>query len=565
MLLLAGLALITSAMSLLALPMAVRRLMDFGFTGTGGGVIDTYFAGLLGLGALLAVASATRLYAVNWLGERVVADLRTRVFEHLSRLGPSYFEQQRSGEIMSRITADTTQITSATGSAVSQAVRNSIMLVGAFAMMVVTSSRLSGLVLIAIPAIVLPLVAYGRAVRRLSRSAQDTLADAAGFAAENLAAHRTMLAANAGPVVVSRYQQAIERSFSAARSRFLARAGLTALVILLVFCGVVGVLWHGASLVASGSMTAGQLGQFVLYAVFAGTSMAGLSEVWGEIQQAAGAAERLTEILAVEPEIEPPASPVPLPVPPQGRISFENVSFHYASRADLPALHDVSFSVEPGETVAIVGPSGAGKSTILALALRFFDPGSGRILLDGIPLPDADPAALRRRIALVPQDVALFADTVTENVRYGLPDASLADVERAAAIAHADTFVRALPKGFDTMLGERGVTLSGGQRQRIAIARAVLRDAPILLLDEATSSLDAESEVAVQRALDTLRKGRTTLIVAHRLSTVLRANRILVLDQGRIVETGTHATLVAAGGLYARLADLQLRVSEAAQ
>lgn len=565
MLALAGAALVLSAAVLLAIPLAVRRMIDFGFSGGDGRAIDWYFLGLGGLGAALAIASAARFYAVNWLGERVVADLRSKVFAHLSRLDAGYFERQRSGEIMSRITADTTQITAAAGAALSQAVRNTIMLLGALAMMVVTSTRLSILVLVAIPLIVLPLVAYGRSVRKLSRSAQDTLADAAGYAAEHLSAYRTMQAATAEAVVNARYQGAVERSFAAARSRFLARAGLTALVILLVFAGVVGVLWHGAGLVTSGAMTAGTLSQFVLYAVFAGSSLAGLSEVWGEIQQAAGAAERLTELLAVQPDIRTPENPVALPSPPQGRLAFEGVSFHYSGRADLPALDNVSFDIAPGETVAIVGPSGAGKSTILALALRFFDPSAGRILLDGVPLPQAEVEAVRRRIALVPQDVALFADTVAENIRYGSPHATSAEIERAAAAAHADTFIKALPNGYETQLGERGVSLSGGQRQRIAIARAVLRDAPILLLDEATSALDAESEVAVQKALDALRRGRSTLIVAHRLSTVLRADRILVMDGGRIVEEGTHHALVARGGLYARLADLQLSQPVAAQ
>ena len=563
MLALAGVALIVSALVLLAVPLAVRRMVDFGFA-SGDGTIDRYFVGLIGLGAALAVASAARFYAVNWLGERVVADLRSKVFRHLTTLDAAYFERQRSGEIMSRITADTTQITAAAGAALSQAIRNGIMLVGALVMMVVTSPRLSALVLVAIPLIVLPLVGYGRSVRRLSRSAQDTLADAAGYAAEQLGAYRTMQSATAEPAVVQRYEDAVERSFAAARSRFLARAGLTALVILLVFAGIVGVLWHGAGLVADKAMTVGALSQFVLYAVFAGSSLAGLSEVWTEIQQAAGAAERLTELLEVEPDVRSPTVPVPLPIPPLGQLAFEGVSFRYA-RSDVPALDNVSFTIAPGETVAIVGPSGAGKSTILALALRFFDPTSGRVLLDGVPLREADLAEVRRRIALVPQDVALFADTVAENIRYGSAAAADADIERAAATAHAAAFIKALPDGYRTQLGERGVTLSGGQRQRIAIARAVLRDAPVLLLDEATSALDAESEVAVQQALDALRDGRTTLIVAHRLSTVLRADRILVMDEGRIVEEGTHQALVARGGLYARLAELQLSLPEAAQ
>jgi ATP-binding cassette subfamily B protein len=557
MLIMAGVALVISALVLLLIPLAVRRIIDFGFSGGDGGAIDRYFLGLIGLGAALAIASAARFYAVNWLGERVVADLRAKVFGHLAKLDAAFFERQRSGEIMSRITADTTQITAAAGAALSQAVRNAIMLLGALVMMVATSPRLSGLVLVVIPAIVLPLVAYGRSVRRRSRSAQDTLADAAGYAAEHLAAYRTMQSATAEAVVTARYQEAVEHSFAAARSRFLARAGLTALVILLVFAGIAGVMWHGAGLVTSGAMTAGTLTQFVLYAVFVGSSLAGLSEVWGAIQQAAGAAERLTEILAIKPAIASPAAPVALPCPPQGRIAFESVSFNYDEGSGPPALDRVSFEVAPGETVAIVGPSGSGKSTILALALRFFDPSEGRVLLDGVPLPEADLAAVRRRIALVPQDVALFADTVAENIRYGWPSATRADIERAAAAAQAEPFIKALPQGYETMLGERGITLSGGQRQRIAIARAVLRDAPILLLDEATSSVDPVTEGRIQEALSRILPGRTALVVAHRLSTVLTADRILVMHKGKVRETGTHRELLAAGGIYRRLYALQ--------
>ena len=565
MLAVAGVALVVSALVLLAMPVAIRSMVDFGFSGTNARLIDGYFAGLFGLVVALAAASATRFYCVNWLGERVVTDLRARVFAHLATLGPGFFEASRSGELMSRLTADTTQITAATGSALSQTVRNAIMLTGALIMMFVTSPHLSGLVLIAIPLIVLPLVAYGRAVRRLARSAQDTLADAAAYAAENLAAHHTMQAATAEPHVSARYTDAVERAFAAARSRLLARAGLTALVIVLVFSGIVAVLWHGAGMVIGGTMSVGHLGQFLLYAVFAGSALAGLSEVWGEVQQAAGAAERIAELMAIRPEIASPAVPVPLPSPLTGRVTFDNVSFRYPSRPDAASLDHLSFEVAAGETVAIVGPSGAGKSTVLALLLRFFDPAEGEIRIDGVALPRANLSALRRAFALVPQDVALFADTVAGNIAYGAPDATRADIERAALTAHADVFIRALPQGFDTPIGERGVTLSGGQRQRIAIARAILRDAPILLLDEATSSLDAESEIAVQQALDGLRRGRTTLIVAHRLATVLRADRILVMDRGRLVEEGTHASLVARGGLYARLAELQFAVPEAAQ
>lgn len=565
MLLLAAIALVASALAMLAVPVAVRGMIDQGFAGSSGAHIDRAFATLIGIGLCLALASSARFFCVNWLGERVVADVRASVFAHLAQLGPAFFEKTHSGELMSRLAADTTQVKAAAGTALSQFVRNLIMLLGALTMMFVTSPRLSLLVLIAIPLIVLPLMAYGRAVRRLSREAQDTLADASAYAADNLAAVRTMQAATHEGVVIGRYSSAVERAFAAARNRLKARAGLTALVIFLVVGSVVGVLWYGAGLVVRGELSGGTLSQFVIYALFAGGALAELSEVWGEVQQAAGAAERLTELLAVRPEIISPAVPVPLPVPPQGRISFENVMFAYPSRLQTRAIDGLTLNVKPGETVAVVGPSGAGKSTLFALLLRFFDPQEGRITIDGVALRDADLVKLRQRIGLVPQDVALFADTIAENIRYGAPNATLAEVTAAAAAAQADTFIRALPDGYETRLGERGVTLSGGQRQRIAIARAILRDAPILLLDEATSALDAESEAAVQKALERVMEGRTTLVIAHRLATIQKAHRIVVLDQGCIVEEGTHAALVAKGGLYARLAHLQFGLKEAAE
>jgi ATP-binding cassette subfamily B protein len=563
MLALAAVALLVSALAMLSLPLAVRRMIDFGFSARDDAFIDRYFAVLLLIGLVLAIASAARFYLVNWLGERVVADLRADVFRHLARLGPAFYETTHSGEVMSRLTADTTQIKAAAGTALSQALRNIIMLAGALTMMIVTSPKLSALVLIAIPAIVLPLIAYGRVVRRLSRQAQDTLADAAAYAAENLAAIRTLQAFTSENLVTSRFALAVERAFAAACARLKARAGLTALTIFLVFASIVGVLWFGAGAVVRGEITGGRLGQFVLYAVFAAGALAELSEVWGEVSQAAGAAERLSELLAVKLQIRSPENPVPLPEPARGRIEFRNVSFSYPARK-TSALDHVSFTVEPGERVALVGPSGAGKSTVFNLLLRFFDPVSGEILVDGVQIASANVEQLRRRMALVPQDVALFADSVAENIRYGAPDADLSAVMRAAETAQAARFIAALPQGYDTRLGERGVQLSGGQRQRIALARAILRDAPILLLDEATSALDAESEVAVQEALELVMRGRTTLVIAHRLATIQKADRILVFEQGRIIEEGTHATLIRKGGLYARLADLQF-ASEAAQ
>ena len=556
---LAVLALIVSALAMLAVPMAVRRVIDFGFGGSDAVFINQYFMMLIGIGAILAVASSSRFYFVNWLGERVVADLRADVFNHLAALGPAFYERTHSAEVMSRLTADTTQIKAAAGTALSQALRNAIMLIGALTMMFITSPRLSTLVLVTIPLIVFPMVGYGRVVRRLSRRAQDTLAEASSYAAENLAAVRTMQAFTNERAVAARFGAAIEQSFVAARDRLKARAGLTAIAILLIVTSVVGVLWFGASAVVNNEMTGGRLGQFVLYAAFAAGALAELSEVWGEVQQAAGAAERLTELLAIVPDIRSPAVPQVLPTPARGEITFRDVSFAYPTSNGIAAVSNLSFKVAPGETVALVGPSGAGKSTVFNLLLRFYDPTSGRVDVDGLDVAAVDLTELRQRTALVAQDVALFADSVAENIRYGSPQASDADVRRAAVAAQADGFIQALPLGFATKLGERGITLSGGQRQRIAIARAILRDAPILLLDEATSALDAESEAHVQTALEAVMEGRTTLVIAHRLATIQKADRILVMDKGRIVEDGTHATLVRAGGLYARLAELQFR------
>lgn len=563
-LVLAAVSLVVSAVAMLVIPLAVRRMIDLGFGSQDGLFIDRYFAMLVGVGLLLAIASAARFYFVNWLGERVVADLRSDVFRHIATLGPAFFERTHSAQVMSRLTADTTQIKAVAGTALSQALRSMIMLLGSLVMMFVTSVHLSALVLLAIPVIVVPLIAFGRWVRRLSRRAQDTLADASAYAAENLSAVRTMQAFAHEKVASDRYRSEVERSFDAAKQRMLARAGLTALAMFLVIASVTGILWFGAASVISGSLSAGTLGQFVLYAVFAAAAFAQLSEVWGEISQASGAAESLMELLAVEPEIRSPAKPKALPKPARGEIAFKAVRFAYPDRAQAAALDGVSFHVNPGETVALVGPSGAGKTTIFNLLLRFFDPDAGEVLIDGVRACDASLEALRARMALVPQNVALFADTVAENIRYGAPEATLEAVKKAAIAAQADEFIRALPNGYDTKLGEQGATLSGGQRQRIAIARALLKDAPILLLDEATSALDAESEAMVQQALERAMKGRTTLVIAHRLATVQKATRILVMDGGRIVEQGTHAELIAKGGLYRRLAEMQF-TAEAAE
>ncbi|WP_244536184.1 ABC transporter transmembrane domain-containing protein [Hyphomicrobium sp. NDB2Meth4] len=561
---LAGVALVVSALAMLIIPMAVRRVIDLGFGSHDGIFIDRYFGMLIVIGFVLSVASAARFYYVNWLGERVVADLRSDVFRHVADLGPSFFERTHSGELMSRLTADTTQIKAMAGTSLSQALRSAIMLIGALVMMFVTSAHLSLLVLLAIPVTVLPLIAFGRLVRRLSRRAQDTLAEASAYAAENLAASRTMQAFAYESVAAKHYRDGVEVAFDAAKERMRARAALTALAMFLVIASITSVLWFGAAAVVDGSLSVGRLSQFVLYAVFAGASFAQVSEIWGEVSQAAGAAERLTELLAVQPEIKSLANPVPLPTPARGEIEFKKVSFSYPGRSSLPTLQDVTFRAAPGETIALVGPSGAGKSTIFNLLLRFFDPQSGAVCVDGVDVREAALDAVRARMALVPQDVALFAGTVADNIRYGKPDADMDSVRRAAVAAQADDFISALPQGYETRLGERGVSLSGGQRQRIAIARAILKDAPILLLDEATSALDAESEAGVQRALERLMVGRTTLVIAHRLATVQKARRILVMDKGQIVEQGTHAELVARGGLYARLAEMQF-AAEAAE
>lgn len=556
--------LVLASAATLVLPTAVSRMIDYGFSRADGAAITDHFTFLIGVGAVLAIASAMRFYFVMTLGERVVADLRRDVFAHLTRLSPSFFDTVHSGEVVSRLTADASQIKSALGATASIALRNVIMGVGAVVMMVITSPRLSLLAVLSFPLVILALVIFGRSVRRRSRTAQDQLANAMAMAGEQIGAIRILQAFVNESRITNRFTAAINVAFDAARASIRARAILTFFAILAIFCSIVIVLWVGSQDVLSGTMTGGTLGQFLLYAVLAAGALGALSEVWGELQQASGAAERMSEILAEKPTIDAPRQPATLPVPSRGEVEFRDVSFHYPARPHSPALHRLSLYVAPGETVAIVGPSGAGKSTIFALLLRFYDPASGAVLVDGVDIRQLDPRALRQAMAMVPQESAIFADTAANNIGFGRPGASQPEIEAAARLALAHDFIMAMPDGYETQLGERGVTLSGGQRQRISIARAILRDAPILLLDEATSALDAESETLVQQALTHSMEGRTTLIIAHRLATVLKADRILVVEDGRIVEEGTHQDLVRLGGVYSRLASLQFQAGAGA-
>jgi len=553
----AGLALVGAAMATLILPMAVGSMIDHGFSAENASFIDSYFYALLGVAALMAAASAVRFYYVTWIGERVVADIRRAVYAHVLSLSPRFFEVTRTGEVLSRLTADTTLIQTVVGSSLSMAMRNIITIIGGSILLALTSLELTGLALLVVPAIVVPLIVFGRRVRGLSRAAQDRIADSSAYAGETLNAIHTVQAFAHEDRDRAQFGGAVEAAFDSARLRVKARATMTALVIFLIFGGIVAVLWVGARQVLAGDMTAGELSQFVLYAVLTASAVGAVSEVWGDVQAASGAAGRIKELLDARADIAAPANPMPLRYPATGAIRFDGVTFRYPSRDDVSALDDFSMEIRPGETVALVGPSGAGKTTVFQLLLRFYAPQSGAISIDGVDLAKADPQSVRRLIGLVPQETVIFSGSIAENIRYGRPEATDAEVEAAARAAQAHDFIQKLPSGYAELLGERGTTLSGGQRQRIAIARAILKDPPILLLDEATSALDAESERAVQVALEALMKNRTTLIIAHRLATVQRADRIVVLDAGKATAVGNHRDLVAEGGLYARLANLQ--------
>ncbi len=556
----AALALALAAGLVLLLGQGVRRLIDFGFSTGSAAHLNEAALAMAAVVLALGVTTAARFYLMSWLGERVAADLRAALFGRVLGLSPSFFETMRTGDVLTRLTNDTSALQNLVGSAVSQFLRSAAIAVGALVMLVVTSPKLAGLVVAVVPLVVVPLILFGRRERKLSRTAQDRIADLGAYAEETVNALRTVQAFTHEGVDRVAFGTRVEDSVGAALRRAAVRSGLILAVIVLGFGAITLSLWIGGREVVDGQMTGGELSAFVFYAILVATSVASMSELWGEVQRAAGSADRIAELLAEVPTIQAPARPVALPAAmpgrPSGRVAFDDVTFRYPSRPDTSALDGFSLTVEPGETVALVGPSGAGKTTVFQLLLRFYDPASGRVTLDGVDLRQADPDAVRGRLGLVSQDPVIFGANVWDNIRYGRPGATDAEVREAARAASAG-FLDELPQGFDTFLGERGVRLSGGQRQRVAIARAILRDAPVLLLDEATSALDAESEAAVQHALTVLAAGRTTIVIAHRLATVRRADRIVVMDGGRVVATGPHERLVREGGLYARLAELQ--------
>ena len=556
-------ALLVAAAAQLSLPIALRFLIDDGLAVRDAATINRYFVLFLTAAVVFGGFAALRFYLVSWLGERVVADMRNAVYAKVIRMDPTFFEVTRTGEVLSRLTADTTLVQSISGVGISITLRSAITLLGSPILLVTTSPMLTLMIVVLMPLIVGPLIILGRRVRRLSRDSQDRVADASALAGETINAVQTVQAFNLEALHTRRFGEAVAHSFDVAVRRIRIRGWLTALATTLVFGAITLVLWIGAHRVLAGALTFGELSQFLLYAGYMGISAASLSEMWGEVQRAAGAMERLVELATAEPTIKAPAMPVALPARSRGSIEFDHVRFRYPSRPESAALDGFAVRIEPGETVAFVGPSGAGKSTTFQLLLRFYDPSEGRVLIDGVDVARADPEQVRRLIGLVPQDTVLFGASARENIRYGRPEATDAEIEAAASAAEADEFLRRLPQGYDTFLGERGMRLSGGQRQRIAIARAILKDPPILLLDEATSSLDAESERLVQLALEKLMERRTTIIIAHRLATVQKADRIVVINHGRIVASGTHTQLLALSPLYARLAELQFGAASA--
>jgi ATP-binding cassette subfamily B protein len=562
---LACIALVITAAATLAIPSAFKLIIDRGFAaGVDPAEIGRWFRYLFLIVVVLALGTASRFYFVSWLGERVVADIRLAVQRNLLRLSPGFFEENAPSEISSRMTADTAQIEQVVGTTISVALRNALMALGGIGYLLYLAPALTGLLVLIVPLVLVPIVWFGRKLRTVSRLSQDRVAGVGSLVSEVLGAMKIVQGFNQEGREFGRFAEAVEATFGTARRRIMIRSVMTAIVIAFIFGAITALLWRGAIQVAEGTLSGGTIAAFVLTGVMVAGSLGSLTEVYGDLLRGAGAASRLDELLHEKPEIAAPARPQALPEPPRGGLAFQNVTFRYPTRPDAPAIHDFSLTVEPGETVAIVGPSGAGKSTIFQLAERFYDPQVGTIRLDGVPLAQADPADVRRRMALVPQEGTLFAASARDNLRYGNWDADEEMIWEAASAANAESFLRALPQGLDTFLGEGGARLSGGQRQRVAIARALLRDAPILLLDEATSALDAESERLVQQALERLMQGRTTLVIAHRLATVRAADRIVVMDHGRIVEEGTHATLSAAGGLYARLAALQFDDAAAA-
>ena len=550
-------ALLVASGAFLALPVAVRYVIDFGFSAEDAATVDRYFYGFLGVALLFGIFGAARSYFLNWLGERVVADIRDAVYQHVIRMDPTFFEVTKTGEVLSRLTADTTLIQSISGAGLSIILRSSIQFIGALILLAVTNVRLMGYILVLVPVVVVPIMAISRWVRRLSRDSQDRIADASGMAGETLNAVQTIQAFTAEELESRRFGETIKVSFATAVRRIRARALFSTVATTGLFGALIVVLWIGARAVLGGEMTGGELGQFVLYAMFVAMSAASLSEVWGELQRAAGAMERLVELLDAQPAIKTPENPVAMPHTRDGRIHFDKVSFNYPSRPDTLTVKDFDLEISSGEKVAFVGPSGAGKSTIFHLLLRFYDPQEGRIIIDGVDIAKARSEDVRARIGIVPQETVIFGASARENIHFGRPGATDAEIETAARAAAADEFIQQLPKGYDSFLGERGTRLSGGQKQRIAIARAILKNPPILLLDEATSSLDAESERLVQEALEYLKKGRTTIVIAHRLATVLKSDRIVVINEGRVIDVGRHEELVRRDPLYTRLAELQ--------